>query len=160
MFIFLLLFLWGCQSSSAWHVSHQKGSQKEFDSSRLSYPVHDRVNGVAVEMIYAKKGLRTYLDVYSQMIPPHQGNGKEAFVKIKAAEQTYQGIAHRHQGGQRATLPAELQQIVVDHLLKGSPVTIELIGYSTTLLPHNFLLSYEEMKSAPLNIPVQLPFKL
>lgn len=156
----VVLLLWGCSSTPAWQVSHQKGSQKEFDSARLSYPVHDRVNGVAVEMIYAKQSLRTYLEVHSQMIPPYQGNPQEALVKIKTQDQTVHGIAHRHQGGQRATLPPELQQTVVDHLLKGTPVTIELIGYSTTLQPQDFALSYQEMQNKPLNIPVQLPFKL
>jgi hypothetical protein len=158
--ILVVLLLWGCTSAPAWQISHQKGSQKEFDSARLSYPVRDRVNGLAVEMIYAKKSFRTYLEVHSQMIPPYQGNPKDAFVKLKTSDKTLQGIAHRHQGGQRVTLTPELQKALVDTLLSGSPVTIELVGYSTTLQPEEFTLSYQKMQNKPLNIPIQLPFKL
>ena len=157
---FLLLFLYGCQSPNHWQVSHQKGSQKEFDSAKISYPVRDKVNGVAVEMIYAKEGLRTYLEVHSQMIPPYQSDLKKALVKIKTSGKTLQGVAHRHQGGQRASLPHDLQQAIVDSLLGGHPVTIELIGYSTTLQPHDFALSYSELRKAPSNIPLYPSFKL
>ncbi len=158
--VFLLLFLCSCGPSPEWRVSHQKGTQKEFDSARLSYPIRDKVNGMAVEMVYSKESFRTYLEVHSQMIPPHLGNPKEALVKITTPGQTIHGIAHRHQGGQRATLPAELHTILVNHLLSGTPVTIELIGYSTTLQPHDFALSYQEMRKAPVNIPIQFSFKI
>jgi hypothetical protein len=156
----LFLFLWGCTPSSEWLVSHQKGSQKEFNSSRLSYPIRDKVNGIGVEMVYVKNSLRTYLEVHSQTIPPYKNNSKEALVRIKTAEKTIHGIAHRHEGGQRATLPSHLQEIVVDNLIKGSKVTLELIGYSTTLEPRDFALAYQEMQKAPINIPIQLPFKI
>ncbi len=156
----LLVVLWGCSASSEWQVSHQKGSQKEFNSARLSYPIRDKVNGVGVEMVYVKNNLKTYLEVHSQTIPPYKNNPKEALVKMTTGEKTIHGIAHRHEGGQRATLPADLQEILVDSLRKGSPVTVELIGYSTTLEPHDFALAYQEMQKAPINIPIQLPFKL
>ncbi len=159
-FLPLFLFLWGCSPSSEWQVSHQKGSQKEFNSSRLSYPIRDKVNGIGVEMVYVKNNLRTYLEVHSQTIPPYKNNPKEALVRIKTDEKTIHGIAHRHEGGQRATLPADLQDILVDNLLKGSTVTLELIGYTTTLDPRDFALVYQEMQKAPINIPIQLPFKL
>jgi hypothetical protein len=34
------------------------------------------------------------------------------------------------------------------------------VGYTTTLEPRDFALSYQAMQKAPLNIPLQLPFKL
>jgi hypothetical protein len=157
---FSFLLLWGCAASPHWQVSHQKGSQTQFDSARLSYPTRDRVSGVAVEMIYARNKLRTYLEVHSQTIPPHLGNPKEAAVKLKTPHETICGIAHRHQGGQRLTLPAHLQEILIHHLMEGSAVTIQLAGYSTTLDPQDFALSYRKVQKAPLNIPIQLPFKL
>lgn len=155
-----LFFLWGCQSSPTWYVSHQGGAEKQFESARLAYPVRDKVNEVAVEMVYAKESTRTYLSVLTQRILPFQGNPKEARVTLKIAEQTIEGIAHRHQGGQRAMLPQELQEVLIQHLLEGTPVTIQLEGYSTTLDPDQFALSYQELQKMPLNIPVQLPFKL
>lgn len=156
----VLLFLWGCQSSPTWVVSHQEGAEKQFESARLTYPVRDKVNEVAVEMIYAKESTRTYLSVLSHKIPPYQGNPKEARVTLKIADQTLQGVAYRHQGGQRASLPQELQEVLIQHLLAGTPVTVQLDGYSTILEPEQFALSYQEMQKMPLNIPVQLPFKL
>lgn len=159
-FFFLLLFLWGCSSSPTWNISHQKGSQKEFDSSRLSYPLRDKVNGIGVEMVFAKNNLRTYLEVHSQTIPPYRNNPKEALVKITAGKKTVHGIVHRHQGGQRASLPQDLQELIVNHLLEGSQVKLELIGYSTTLQPSDFPLAYQEIRKTPLNLPVQFLFKL
>lgn len=155
-YFFILVILGGCYSSPAWHVTHQSGSQKEFDSARLSYPVRDKVNEVAVEMIYAKNSLRTYLAVLSQKIPPYQGNEKEACVVIKTPSEQITGVAHRHAGGQRATLPENLQQIVIDHLLQGSPVTIELVGYSTTLKPADFKTFYEKLNQKPVKLPIQI----
>ncbi len=154
----VLLVLWGCQSSPSWYVSHQEGAEKQFESARLAYPVRDKVNEVAVEMIYAKESTRTYLSVLSHKIPPYQGNPKEARVTLKIAEKTIEGVAHRHQGGQRALLPMDLQEVLIHHLLEGTPVTVQLDGYSTTLEPEQFALSYQEMQKTPLNIPVQLPF--
>ena len=158
--LLFLVVLGGCSASSEWQVSHQKGSQKGFNSSRLSYPVHDKVNGVGVEMVYVKNNLKTYLEVHSQTIPPYKNNSKEALVKMTTKDQIIHGIAHRHEGGQRVTLPADLQEILVDSLRNGFPVTLELIGYSTTLEPRDFALVYQEMQKAPVNIPIQLPFKL
>ncbi len=111
-------------------------------------------------MVFVKNNLRTYLEVHSQTIPPYRNNPKEALVKITVGEKTHHGIVHRHQGGQRATLPQDLQEIIVQHLQAGSPVKLELIGYSTTLQPADFSLAYQEIQKAPLNLPVQFLFKL
>lgn len=157
---FLFLVLSSCTASSSWNVSHLQGSRKGFDSARLIYPIRDIVNGVAVEMIYSDDHLRTYVSVYSQAIPPHCGNVKEALVTLKASDQTFQAVAHRHEGGQRALLPTELQNILIQKLLDGESMTIELQGYSTTLNPDQFAAEYRKLRKAPFNLPFQLPFKL
>ena len=154
--LFIVVILGGCYASPAWHVTHQTGSQKEFDSARLSYPIRDKVNEVAVEMIYTKNSLRTYLAVLSHLIPPHQGNEKEARVVIRTPSEQITGVAHRHAGGQRVTLPESLQQTVIDHLLEGNPVTIELVGYSTTLKPTDFKTFYQKLNQAPVKLPIQI----
>lgn len=110
-------------------------------------------------MVFVKNNLRTYLEVHSQTIPPYRSNPKEALVKVTTGQKTIHGVAHRHQGGQRVTLPQDLQDMIVQHLLEGSPVKLELIGYSTLLQPSDFPAAYQEMKKAPLNLPVQLLFK-
>ena len=155
-YFIILILLGGCYSSPAWHVTHQPGSQKEFDSARLSYPIRDKVNEVAVEMIYTKNSLRTYLTVLSHTIPPYQGNEKEARVVIKTLSEQMTGVAHRHAGGQRVTLPESLQQTVIDLLIQGSAVTIELVGYSTTLKPNDFKSFYQKLNQTPLKLPIQI----
>ena len=158
---FLPLFaLISCTSSSPWQVSHLPGAEKEFDSARLTYPVRDKVNEVAVEMIYTKNQLRTYLVVHTLAVPPYQGDPQKALVTLKIPEQSFQEVAARHQGGQRISLPPHLQDILVETLASGHSATIELQGYSTQLSPNQFSTAYEKMKKNPLNIPVQLTFKL
>jgi hypothetical protein len=156
----LLVFLTNCSSSSPWNLSYLKGSQQAFDSVRLSYPVHDVVNQVAIEMIYANNSLRTYLVVYSHPIPPYLGNPQEAVVTLKTEAKVYRAIAYRHQGGQRIGLPSDLQQTLIDALLNENSVTLELQKYSTTLHPKQFIAAYHQLYKAPLNLPVQFPFKL
>lgn len=160
VFFLLLTLLTGCGASSPWRVSHLQGSQKGFDSARLIYPIRDIVNGVSIEMIYSKDQLRTYVSVCSQTIPPLGGNVKKAFVALKISDQTFQGVAHRHEGGQRVLLPTELQDLLIQNLLDGKPVTIELQGYSTTLNPDQFGAEYQKLRKAPFHVPIQLPFKL
>lgn len=154
--ILLVLALFGCATSSPWNVSYLQGA----GSSRLSSPAHDRVNGVGVEMVYTQNSLRTYLEVHSQTIPPYHGNDKEAIITLKTTDQTFHAIAHRHAGGQRLLLPADLQQILIDNLLSNQPVTIELQGYRETLSPEHFSDKYHRIKKPSLNVPIQLPFKI
>lgn len=110
-------------------------------------------------MIYAQDSLRTYVAVHSQTIPPFKGNTKEAFISLKVLDQSFQGVGHRHAGGQRVLLPAELQNILIQNLLGGKPITIQLQGYSTTVEPDQFAAEYQKLKKAPFNFPIQLPFK-
>ncbi len=158
--IFLLLFLFACESSKSWEVSHINAGHQESNSARLSYPVTDTVNGIGVEMICAKGLINTYLEVHSQTVPPYQGNPKEALVIMKIEGKTFQGIANRHEGGQRLSLPPQLQQLLVESLQLRQPVTIMLEGYFTTLDPKEFSEQYRELQAPPLKNPFQLPFKL
>jgi hypothetical protein len=158
--LFFLFFLVGCSSPSPWHVSYLPGAQKEFDSARLIYPIHDRVNGLAVEIIYTKEQLRTYFVVHSQAIPPYQGNPKEALAILKTGDQTIRAIAFRHEGGQRISLPPKQQQFFIKTLLSGQDVAIQLQGYSTNVSAKHFKAEYDNLKKDPLNLPIQLPFKV
>ncbi len=115
---------------------------------------------MAVEMIYTQDHLRTHLEVHSQTIPPYQGNQNQVLVTLKTAGQTTHSLAYRHAGGQRVTLPSDLQDLLIQSLLKGDPVTLELPGYSTTLSPKQFASSYQKLQKEPFNNPLQLPFKL
>ena len=89
---------------------------KESNSARLSYPVEDPVNGIGIEMIAAQGLVSTYLEVHSQKVPAYQGNPKEALVIMKIDGKTFQGIANRHEGGQRVSLPPQLHQLLIESL--------------------------------------------
>jgi len=158
--LFLLLFLFSCQSSNSWEVSHIQTGNKSYNSARLSYPVHDIVNGVAVEMICAQGHVNTYLEVHSQTIPAYEGNPKEALVVMKIAGKSIKGIAYRHEGGQRLSLPLDLHELLITSLQNKQPVTIVLEGYYTKIDPEQFSEQYAQLHAEPFTNPFQLPFKL
>ncbi len=157
--VFLLLFLFACESNKSWEVSHIQAGKKDYNSARLSYPVLDTVNGIGIEMICAKGLINTYLEVHAQHVPAYQGNEKEALVILKIEGKTFQGIGHRHEGGQRVSLPPQLQQLLTESLQLNQPVTVMLEGYFTTLEPKEFSEQYRELQSEPIKNPFQLPFK-
>lgn len=159
-FLPFLLFLFACESSKSWEVSHLSTGHEESKSSRLSYPIKDIVNGIGIEMICVQGVINTYLEVHSQTIPPYQGNPKEALVIMKIDGKTYQGIAARHEGGQRVSLPPQLHTLMIEGLQLRQPVTILLEGYFTTLEPKEFSEQYRELQSPPIKNPFQLPFKI
>jgi hypothetical protein len=158
--ILLLLLLFACESNKSWEVSHVQAGKKAYNSARLSYPVRDTVNGIGIEMICAQGLVNTYLEVHAQHIPPYQGNPKEALVILKIEGKTFQGIAHRHEGGQRVSLPPQLHQLLIESLQLNQPVTVLLEGYFTTLDPAEFSEQYRELQSDPIKNPFQLPFKI
>jgi hypothetical protein len=157
---FLGLLFVSCQSSSPWIVSHIQAGNATYDSSRLSYRFHDIVNEIGVEMICAQGFINTYLEVHTQEIPPYQGNHKEAFIVMKTADQTKQAIGYRHEGGQRVSLPADLQEELIHALHHNQTVTIVLEGFATTINPQNFTAQFKQLHAKPFANPFQLPFKL
>lgn len=139
----LLLLLMGCQNSSAWQVTHLS------DSARLSYPVHDMVNEIGVEMICSQGQVSTYLEVHSHAIPPYRGDVRQVRVALKIEGKTTTGIALRRESGQRIRLPSSLQELLVEALKQRCPVTILLDGYSITLDAEHFAKQYELLLSKP-----------
>ena len=158
--ILLLLLLFACESNKSWEVSHVQAGKKEYNSARLSYPVQDTVNGIGIEMICAQGLINTYLEVHAQHVPPYQGNEKEALVILKIEGKTFQGIGHRHEGGQRVSLPPQLQQLLTESLQLNQPVTVMLEGFFTTLEPKEFSEQFRELQTEPIKNPFQLPIKI
>jgi hypothetical protein len=158
--LFFLLLLCACESNKSWEVSHVQAGKKAYNSSRLSYPVLDTVNGIGIEMICAQGLVNTYLEVHAQQVPPYQGNPKEALVILKIDGKTFQGIGHRHEGGQRVSLPPQLHQLLTESLLLRQSVTVLLEGFFTTLDPTTFPEQFRDLQSEPIKNPFQLPFKV
>lgn len=102
---------------------------------------------------------RTYLHVHSHMVPPYQDNPKVALVVLEAEDGSLNGIASRHEGGQRLVLSEEHQKFLLSHLIEKKPVTIRVEGYAITLNADNFLEHYAEFESPPLTIPIRMPYE-
>ena len=160
-----ILFLVGlgltsCQSTSPWAVSHLQAGHPMYNSSRLSYHLRDMVNEIGVEMICAEGHIHTYLEVHTQQVPPYQGNFQEALITMKTPHSTEQALGYRHQGGQRISLPLDLQELLITSLQNNQIVTIAVEGYSTTLDPQDFNQQFQQLHVEPLTNRFQLPFKL
>jgi hypothetical protein len=138
LFSLFLLFLFSCQTKSAWHVTHLSDT----DSTRLSYAVQDIVNEVGVQICLIEGQMTTHLEVHSQMIPPYLGNPEEALVKMHIEGKQVSGVARRHDGGQRLTLPLHLQESLVESLKAGKNVILHLEGFSTKLDARQFPQNY------------------
>jgi len=157
IFLFLLC---SCTQNDNWAVNHIQTGNEAFNSSKLSFPTHDAVNGIDLEFLCVQGKVHAYLQVHSQTIPPYQGNPKEAVVTLQMGETTFSGIAHRHEGGQRLLLSDSLQEHLLKALKENKSVTIRLEGYKTVVAAEQFSEHFEEFQGSPIRNPFQLPFKL
>ena len=153
----LLLLLCGCGAQSSWQVSHLQSGSSTFDSSRVLFSSNDPINGIVVELIRSDGQILAYLLVHTQETIPYEDNPKEAIVRLIMPDKTIESIAHRHEGGQRLLLTESLQQTLLDALKLEKDVTIELMGYRTTLSGKGFADSYAALQKTPLRNPLQPP---
>lgn len=156
----VLIFLAACAKTNNWAVSHIQTGDAEFDSSKLSFPTHDAVNGIDLEMLCIHGQVRSYLQVHSQTVPPYQGNLKKALVTLQIGDETFTETAFRHEGGQRIRLSATLQDRLLAALKENKSVTIRLEGFKTVISAEEFLNRFKEFQGSPIKNPFQLPFKL
>lgn len=157
--IFLLL-LCSCVQKDNWMVSHIKTGSEAFNSSKLSFPTQDAVNGIDLEFLCVEGKVHTYLQIHSQTIPAYRGNPKEALVTLQMGEETFSDVAHRHEGGQRLLLSDISQQHLLKALQDKTSVTIRLEGYKAIVASEQFLEHFKEFQDSPIRNPFQLPFKL
>jgi hypothetical protein len=139
--ILAFIALASCQTNPVWQATHMPSQ----DGARLSYHVQDIVNEVGVQICRHKEQITTHLEVHSQSIPPYQDNPQAALVKLKVENQIFEAVARRHAGGQRLTLPLQLQESLIDNLRAGKTVTLLLEGYSTKLEGKHFLPHYDHL---------------
>ncbi len=156
----LLLLLCSCGAQSSWQVSHLQTGSSAFDSSRALFCAKDPVNGIDLELIRSDSQIFAYLLVHTQETIPYEDNPKEAIVRLIMADQTIESIAHRHEGGQRILLTESLQQTLLDALKLEKDVTIELMGYRTTILGKGFPDSFAALQKTPIRNPLQPPVPL
>jgi hypothetical protein len=158
--VILLFVLAGCAKTDNWAVDRIQAGDKQFDSAKLSFPTQDIVNGVDLELLCIQGKIRSYLQVHSQTIPPYQGDPKAALVLLQVGDETFAGIAFRHEGGQRVRLSENLQDRIISALKENKSVTIRLEGYKTVVSSQEFGKHFEEIQNSPIKNPFQLPFKI
>lgn len=158
--VILLFVLAGCAKTDNWAVDRIQAGDKQFDSAKLSFPTQDIVNGVDLELLCIQGKIRSYLQVHSQTIPPYQGDPKAALVLLQVGDETFAGIAFRHEGGQRVRLSENLQDRIISALKENKSVTIRLEGYKAVVSSQEFGKHFEEIQNFPIKNPFQLPFKI
>jgi hypothetical protein len=155
-YLFALLLL-GCSTRSHWTADRIHSEKKEFSSTKLTYFSPNPTQGIDLEFVKIEERVAVYLNVHSIPVPPHQGNSKNALVKIDIAEMTHRCQAYRLEGGQRFLLPDEMARLLIDALQKGCEVTLTLPGYRTTLKAEDFSEKFHQFLEPTL---LQNPFHL
>lgn len=155
-----LVLMASCAKSTSWKADHIHTGDTAYNSTKLFYPTRDRVNGADVEILFVEDHITSYLQVHSQMIPPYQGNPKEALVSFKVGDVVFSGVAQRHEGGQRVRLTPDLQEQLLQALQAKKSVQLQLEGYQTLITAEEFPKLFQESQKTPIRNPFQLPFKL
>ncbi len=159
LLVLSLLIFAGCNSKDRWSTHYVQADETQYASSKITYPALDKVNGMDVEMLMTQGKLYTYIHVHSQTLPVDPHNPKEIKLHIKTEEKIVEGIAYRHEGGQRALLSEALQTALIDALTKEKNVTLEVAGFSTELSSETFSDHFQELEKTPVKNPFHLPFK-
>jgi hypothetical protein len=155
--ISILLFIVGCTGHSHWTADRIHSEKKEFSSTKLSYLSADPVHGIDVELINIEERVAVYLNVHSIPVPPHQGNPKNALVKLDIDSHTHRAEAYRLEGGQRFLLPDEISKQFIEALQQGKEVTLSLPGYRSTVKAEDFSGKFQQFLAPSL---MQNPFHL
>jgi hypothetical protein len=156
-YFFLFVLLVGCSSHSHWAADRIHSGKKEFSSTKLTHLSPDPVHGIDLELLKIEERVTVYLNIHSIPVPPHQGNPKNALVKLDIDGQTHRCEAYRLEGGQRFLLPDEMGKLLIDALQRDKEVTLTLPGYRSTVKAEDFSEKFQRFLSPP---PLQNPFHL
>ncbi len=143
----------------AWLSQRIAAGDSQYDSWRLVYPAHDKVNEIEVEILKTKGLYTLSLAVHGQPIRPCESDPKHAFVKVRIGEECFRELASLHAGGQRLKLSPSLQEAIIAQLQGGGEVNIELPGYSRKITADNFPDLAKELENpSHFHNPIQLSF--
>ncbi len=154
---FLSVYLFACSSQSQWTSDQVESGKKEFSSTKLSYLSKDPVYGIDLEFLKIEERLNVYLNVHSVPVPPHQGNQKNALLKLDIDGEILRCETYRLEGGQRFLLPDEMTKIVIESLKNNKEITFILPGYRSTIKAEDFSTKFDQLLNPFL---LQNPFHL
>ncbi len=151
--------LFGCGSQQAWIVQRNQATKEEFISSKLILPAKIPSDDIELEFMRTQTSIELFLIIRGQPIGNSQQHAKEIPLKVEAGSEVFTTIVYRHDGGQKFTVPIEMQTFISDCLKNDQPVTLTLPGYRQKIDPKGFASSYDRFIHTPyLQNPFVLPF--
>lgn len=162
LIVILLNFLFSaCYQADPWRNLTIKTGHADYDSSKLIYPATNFSHDIELEFLYTSGKIHAYINVYSQIIPPYQGDDKVASLSFDVKEHHYELLVDRLSGGQRLKIPEDSLGFLIQLLEKNSSVLMTLKeGYRTKIDTKDFKKHFNILKTKPLsfipNDPVSL----
>ncbi len=153
-----ILVLSSCERQDPWTLQTIRAGNSDFNSSKLAYATEDQVNGLDLEILSSKKELRIALLVHSHPVPAYDLDEKKALVKISSPEKQIVTLASRREGGQRLILPEKVHPFILSTLKNGEPLTLQVPGYKSTVMPKKFSTLLEKLEHpSPFELIIHLP---
>lgn len=135
----LFLFLTSCMApNSPWEYGWMDSSCQSFRSQRLLLPADNLFRGMSLELTQTQSGLNAYLNIYSLSFPKNPANPSYIQVNMTVEKESWVFLAIRLEGGQRALLPQEACNLLIDQLLQGKEVFLSVEKYHTAASPIGF----------------------
>lgn len=153
---FLILFALVCSCSPScrgWVYDEVSTSCGVYDSSRLYLPRDLSTDNLEVEVIQSTFGTRVYLNVFSLSLPYDPNYPDKVLILLYIAGEEHHVLAERLLGAQRALLPDDSAQLLINALLDNQTVHIRVGRYHADIVPEKFsrmqlkMRAYERSKS-------------
>lgn len=151
MFVASLPFLSCCSSSpSRWDLETTTTSGARYNSARLTLP-HDILTiPSGLQLCRGRQGWECYAYTVNRPFPARDDNAREADSVITIDGEDHPVVVHLLQGGQRALLPHEWAEKIVDALLDGKECSMQ-IGYHRLSIPHDgFASQWQKLCAVPM----------
>lgn len=159
--ILLAILFSSCNRSDPWRNLSIKTGNANFNSSKLLYPATNFSHDLEIEFLYTAQRLHAYINVYSETIPPHQGDDKVAALSLAVKDHHYEILVDRLAGGQRLKIPEESLTFFINLLEKHSYVILGLKdGYKTRINAKDFKKHFKILKAKTLSFIPNDPITL
>ena len=147
--ILCLALLTSCHKSDNWKYAQIQSGSPKFSSAKLSYFSADIINGIDLEFLALDTSCHLYLQVHCHPLKEYNGNPNQVLITVKCEQASQKFIAMRHKGGQRALLPENAMQYIIDCLQNNHPITISTSGYSSRIPAESFTKKYPLLQAPP-----------
>lgn len=129
------VFLTGC-TQKGWIYKQVVSECPQFNSAQLTHVPESNFSGIEVQFLTGAFGTLGFLNIYANQILSN-----EVTLQIEEARYFYTALVMK--GCMRLLLPNEATQAMIEALLAGQIVTVQLDGFCTQLRPENFSKKYK-----------------